>query len=96
MKKFTPLSEVLISILKKRKLCDEVEVLKVFSRWEEIVGERLAEHAQPLRIKKKVLYIGVKDPTYLCHMEFMKGTILEKVNTATGKQVEDVKFLLLD
>lgn len=96
MKGFTPISEVLAGILKKRRLCDEMEFLKIFSKWEEIVGKRFAEHAHPVRIKKNILYVEVKDPSYLSHMEYMKGNLMDKITDLIGKEIGDVKFVLSD
>ncbi len=96
MKGFSSVAEILSEILKKKKLCDQMEFLKIFSHWEEIVGEKFFEYARPLRIKGNILYVEVKDPAYLSHMEYLKENLMDRIAEKTGKEIGDVKFILSD
>jgi predicted nucleic acid-binding Zn ribbon protein len=96
MKSFTPVKDVIFQILKRKKLCEEIDFLKIFAEWEEIVGERLAMYAKPIRMRKNILYVEVKDPTYLSHMEYVKEKLIEKIINLVGKEIKDLRFVLPD
>lgn len=96
MKTFFRVGEVLNGILRKKKLLDEFELMKVLCRWEEIVGERVAKWAKPLRAKKRVLYVEVKDPSYLSHLEFLKEELKRKIVEKVGTEFKDIKLILSD
>ncbi|MCS7280559.1 MAG: DUF721 domain-containing protein [Desulfobacterota bacterium] len=94
MKNFTPIRDVLTKILKRKRICDDIKSLKLFTEWEKIVGERFARYAHPIRVKKNVLYVEIEDPAYLSHMEYIKANLIEKISKATGKMICDIKFTL--
>ena len=55
------------------------------SRWPEVVGEVLAAHTSPSRIKFRKLYITVENSMWLHQLTFLKGAILEKIHSEIGQ-----------
>ncbi|HOV89863.1 MAG TPA: DUF721 domain-containing protein [Syntrophorhabdaceae bacterium] len=82
-------------VLKKCKLPDDLDAYKAFSLWENIVGDKIAMHAKPAKIKGRILYIEVDDPLWLAQMKYMKLDILEKLERQIKDGVfQDIKFYL--
>jgi hypothetical protein len=87
------------SILEKTVKTLEIDVpLKTYSilgAWKEIVGESVAGHSQPHSIRNRILLIDVTHPTWMLQLQFLKPTLLEKVNTFLGESlIQDIRFKL--
>ncbi len=67
---------------------------QLFFLWNQIVGEEIAHHAQPVSLKNGSLVIAVDHPVWLQELErFHKPMILQKVQARVGKQtVKQVFF----
>ncbi|MDM8551183.1 DUF721 domain-containing protein [Desulfobacterales bacterium HSG2] len=69
------------------------EVLKIWSLWESVVGEAIAENARPAAFKEKLLLVNVSDPIWIQQLQFLKADMIAKINEALGKNlIEDIKF----
>jgi predicted nucleic acid-binding Zn ribbon protein len=67
----------------------------IWSRWEEIVGEKIASHTHPDFISGKSLFIIVDHPTWMHQLNFLKEQLLVKINEVLGTQpVSDIRFRL--
>ena len=87
------------SILEKTAKTLEIDVpLKTYSilgAWKEIVGESVAGHSQPHSIRNRILFVDVSHPTWMQQLQFLKPTLLEKVNTFLGESlIQDIRFKL--
>jgi predicted nucleic acid-binding Zn ribbon protein len=92
---FTPLKKVLESVLGEQDLSAGIEAYKVFSHWNEIVGPKVAAHAQPVRLARNVLYVEVNDHLWLAQLKYMKGDILKRLESRIRKGLfTDLKFFL--
>lgn len=91
---FTPLQKTLAKVLKGYRIND-MESIRVFSLWKEIVGEKMAGHCQPVRITGGILYVEVDDPVWLTQLRYMKIDIQEKIEEKLKKNVlKDIRFFL--
>lgn len=92
---FTPIHEVINRVLKKYRLNGDIDAYRVFSIWNNIVGKKVADHARPVRIKEKVLYVEVDDPLWLAQIKYIKHDILKKLCNAIKDDIfRDIKFFL--
>jgi predicted nucleic acid-binding Zn ribbon protein len=93
---FYSLQHVLKKVLKDCNIpAQNVDAYKVFHRWEEIAGEGLANHARPVRIDDKVLYVEVDDPIWLSQVRYMKLDIMAKIGVTIKKGIfKDIRFFL--
>jgi hypothetical protein len=87
------------SILDKTLRALEIDVpLKTYSvlgAWKEIVGESVALHTQPRFVRNRILFIDVSHPTWIHQLQFLKPTLLEKINTFLGEpHIQDIRFKL--
>ncbi len=92
---FVPIKETLSKVLKGYGRSGDLEAYKVYSLWDELVGQKIAQHATPVRIKDHVLFVEVDDPLWLSQMKYMKGDVLGKIDVRIKRGVlKDVKFYL--
>ncbi|HOJ43999.1 MAG TPA: DUF721 domain-containing protein [Syntrophorhabdaceae bacterium] len=92
---FTPIHEVIDRVLKKYKFDGDIDAYKVFSIWNDIVGTKIAEHAKPVKIREKVLYVSVDDPLWLAQIKYVKYHIIEKLCKNIKADIfRDIKFFL--
>lgn len=91
---FTPLQKTLAKVLKGYHIND-MESIRVFSLWPRIVGEKMADHCQPVRITGGILYVEVDDPVWLTQLRYMKIDIQEKIEEKLKKDIlKDIRFFL--
>lgn len=63
------------------------------TRWEAIVGPRIAKVARPLRVEKRVLVVNVESAPWRAELTLRRKDILEKINAALGGPVlGDIRF----
>jgi len=93
---FYSLNRVLKKVLKDYNLpAHNIEAYKVFHLWEEIAGEGLANHARPVRIDERILYVEVDDPIWLSQVRYMKLDIMAKIGVTIKKGIfKDIRFFL--
>jgi len=55
----------------------------------------VAEHSQPRSIRNRILFIDVTHSTWMQQLQFLKPTLLEKVNNFLGEPlIQDIRFKL--
>jgi hypothetical protein len=59
----------------------------VSSRWSELVGVTVADHAQPCGLRNGVLVIGVREPGWATQLRFLGPEIVERCDAALGPDV---------
>lgn len=93
---FYSLQRILKKVLKECNLpAHNIDAYKVFHLWEEIAGEGLANHATPVRIDDRILYVEVDDPVWLTQVRYMKLDILAKISNRIKKGIfKDIRFFL--
>jgi hypothetical protein len=72
-----------------------LKAYSIWGAWKEIVGESVALHAQPHSIQNHILFIHVSHSTWIQQLQFLKSTLLEKINTFLGEPlIQDIRFKL--
>ncbi|NLA74153.1 MAG: DUF721 domain-containing protein, partial [Deltaproteobacteria bacterium] len=61
----TPLRDILQGVLSGSALKFNHADSKIWEVWEEVVGQAIADHAQPAKIHKNRLVIHVSEPVWL-------------------------------
>ena len=91
---FVDLKSILDSVLQEHNFGD-MDTHRVFCRWEELAGPRVAAHARPVRVNKRVLYVEVDDPVWLAQLKYMKADIMGKIDRHVRAGIfSDLKFFL--
>jgi predicted nucleic acid-binding Zn ribbon protein len=88
------ISETLALVMKRLGLNERLTESQVVGAWKDVVGEFIASHSCPSRIRDGVLYVQVVQPTV--HFELdrhWKPEILKKLRQRFGsKAIRDVRF----
>ncbi len=95
MKKPQSIRSVLEKTLKTLEIDVPLKTYSILEAWSEIVGESVASHSQPRSIRNRILFIDVAHSTWMQQLQFLKPTLLEKVNTFLGEPlIQDIRFKL--
>ena len=64
----------------------------IFADWPTVVGTRVADHCQPLRIDGSTLVVGVADSAWASEIRWMSKDLLAKIGTHTGSDsLDDIR-----
>lgn len=92
---FTPIDKVLKSIMQQTDFTDDLDAYRVFAKWNDIVGPKLAAHTKPSRVSGHVLYVEVDDHLWLAQLKYMKTDMLGRIERVLKAGIfEDLKFFL--
>lgn len=92
---FVSLQKTLTKVLKEKKITGDLDLFRIFPMWNDIVGDKTAQHTRPVRIKDRILYVEVDDPMWLTQLKYMKIDILEKIDMKIKKGAfKDLRFFL--
>ena len=68
---------------------------KLWSHWQEVVGENIGKNTDPVGYYRRTLYVWVKSSTWLQEMTFMEKVMVDKVNRYLGKKwVTRIRFTM--
>lgn len=59
----------------------------VFGRWSSLVGEQVAAHAKPVRLRHGALAIAVDDPVWATQLRWLESDLLARLGEALGEGV---------
>ncbi|MGD0230494.1 MAG: DUF721 domain-containing protein [Syntrophorhabdales bacterium] len=92
---FTALKDILARVLREQSFRGDIEAYRVFSEWEEIVGQKVAAHTRPVRMAGKFLYVEVDDHLWLAQLKYMKADMMKRIDRAIKAGLfMDLKFFL--
>ena len=95
MKKPQPIRSILQNTLKGLEIDVPLKSYSILGAWNEIVGATVAAHSQPRSIRNRILFVDVTHSTWMQQLQFLKPTLLEKVNTFLGEPlIQDIRFKL--
>jgi hypothetical protein len=93
MKKPQPIHSILEKTLKALEIDLPLKAYSILGAWKEVVGESVARQTQPRSIRNRILFIDVSHPTWVQQLQFLKPTLLEKINAFLGEpQIQDIRF----
>ncbi len=73
----------------------KLEGYRIWTLWDEIVGEQIAGRAQPDRLRNRILFIRVSSSTWIQQLQILKPTLLEKIHQIVkGGAIKDIRFSL--
>lgn len=95
MKTPQSIRSILDQTLKSLEIDVPLKTYSILGAWNEIVGESVAHQTQPRSIRNRILFIDVSHPTWMQQLQFLKPTLLEKINTFLGEPlIQDIRFKL--
>ena len=89
-------ADLLPALMQKLGLAERLQEEEITAAWQAIVGEFIASHSTPLRLREGVLYVRVLQPALHYQLEQVsKREILRKVKQRFGgKMIRDIRFRL--
>jgi hypothetical protein len=95
MKKLQPIHSILEKTLKSLEIDLPLKSYSIWGAWKEIVGDSIALQTQPRSIRNRILFIDVSHSTWMQQLQFLKPTLLEKINNFLGESyIQDIRFRL--
>jgi hypothetical protein len=95
MRRPQKIRSILEGTLKALEIDVPLKSYSILGAWKEIVGEPVALHTQPRTIRNRILFIDVSHPTWIQQLQFLKPTLLEKINNFLGESpIQDIRFKL--
>jgi hypothetical protein len=90
---FTHIKKVIDGIFKSSALPINLDDIRIWEIWDDVVGKRIAGHARPSWIKKGVLMVKVTDSVWLQDLEFKAETIKESLNRELQSEaIKKIRF----
>jgi hypothetical protein len=95
MGKPQPIHSILEKTLRALEIDVPLKSYSIWGVWKEIVGESVALQTQPRAIRNRILFIDVSHSTWMQQLQFLKPTLLEKINSFLGEpHIQDIRFRL--
>lgn len=89
------IEKLLNSLIASKGWKGRVEIHKVFTFWDTVVGPDIAKQAQPYVIRKNILWVKVSDSVWMQQLHLLKEMLLEKLNKRIRKEkLADIRFQL--
>ena len=86
--------DVLRSVLTRVDPEQQLRAYRIWTFWDDEVGETIARRAQPMRFRDGVLFVGVATHTWMQELRFMKDAIRDRLNARLGANlVHDLFFV---
>src|SRR5262245_35075817 len=63
----------------------------LFGRWDEAVGEQVAQHVRPVKLDGGVLSVEVDDPAWATQVKFLAPTIIARLADVAGAKVDQLQ-----
>jgi len=90
---FTPIGQVLDSILDQCRSESGGGILHLVHVWEKAVGPPISDNTKPFAVKGSLLLVHVSSSAWLHQLRFLKAELLEKLNhSLKNERIEDIKF----
>ncbi|MFW2335536.1 DciA family protein [Ilumatobacter sp.] len=86
-----PLSSALDDVVRSLRGPSRASVGGLFGRWEEAVGEQVAQHVTPLKLDEAVLVVEVDDPAWATQVKFLTPMITERLQQVANVRVERIE-----
>ncbi|MGY4708396.1 DUF721 family protein [Mycolicibacterium sp. CBM1] len=82
-----PLGSAASEVAKTRGWTGRVAEGTVFAQWETVVGEQIAEHAQPTTLRDGVLSVAAESTAWATQLRMVQTQLLAKIAAAVGDGV---------
>ena len=89
------LGDALKAAIARSGVAEELEKYPIWTEWAALVGETIAAHARPLRLRGTVLVVAADGPDWIHELRFLKRDLLARLNERLGRPaIRDLYFVL--
>lgn len=89
---FRKIDEVLAETVSQLGIDSKLAENRVFSLWEECVGQEIAEATQPVRLNKGILFVHTSTPSWSQQLTIIKKEIIDRLNPRLTVALRDIRF----
>ncbi len=82
-----PLGQLVSRLMRDRGWNESVTSARVFAQWARLVGEDVAEHAQPVALKDGELTVRASSTAWATQLRLLQGKLLAKIAAGVGNGV---------
>ncbi|MEQ0561293.1 DciA family protein [Amycolatopsis sp. NEAU-NG30] len=82
-----PLGRLVSRLMSDRGWNENVTSARVFAQWPRLVGEDVAEHAQPVALKDGELTVRASSTAWATQLRLLQGKLLAKIAAGVGNGV---------
>jgi predicted nucleic acid-binding Zn ribbon protein len=81
-------------VLKKYGAEKKILEQSLMQNWDRLVGEKIAQQTQPLKVENKKLFLKVPSPVWRNELLYLKPELIKKLNIfAKTTLIQDIIFL---
>jgi predicted nucleic acid-binding Zn ribbon protein len=89
-----PLGQLIGAIAGRRGWHRRLEGARIHERWNEIAGEQLAAHTEPVRLHGGVLVLRAESPAWATQVRYLTADLVQRANDVLGDgQVATVQIV---
>ena len=85
-----PISSSLDGVMRSLRGPSRQAVGGLFGRWNEAVGEQVAQHVKPIKLDGAGLVVEVDDPAWATQVKFLSTMITERLMTVAEVRVDRI------
>jgi predicted nucleic acid-binding Zn ribbon protein len=90
---FAKIADILPNILNKIGLKEKLKEREILACWESVVGEEIAEKAEPVKVADGVLYVHVEHGAWMQELRYMEKEILAGLRKKVpGIELRKIRF----
>ncbi|WP_082104605.1 DUF721 domain-containing protein [Demequina soli] len=82
-----PMGDAVTSLLRRMGWTEQIEVSSVTGRWREVIGDRIADHCEPLGFEDGVLTVKATSTAWATQLQMMNGQIRHRINEEFGREI---------
>lgn len=86
-----PISSALDGVVRSLRGPSRAAVGGLFGRWDEAVGEQVAQHVTPRKLDEGTLIVEVDDPAWATQVKFLAPMITERLIAVAGVKVDRIE-----
>jgi hypothetical protein len=88
-----PVGDLIEQLLASKGFTTQLKKYQTWSCWNDVVGPQIARHAQPLRIRDRILEVRVAQAAWMQQLQLLKPRILKQLNERLDGDLLDDIFL---
>jgi predicted nucleic acid-binding Zn ribbon protein len=89
------INKIISKVLYDMKIETRLKNWQLIEKWEEIVGTRIAQHAQATNVDTENLFVEVDNPVWQSQLYLMKDKIIKKFKKY-NVNIKDIKFKIMN
>ena len=86
-----PISSALDGVVRSLRGPSRAAVGGLFGRWDEAVGEQVAQHVTPRKLDEGTLVVEVDDPAWATQVKFLTPMITERLIAVAGVKIDRIE-----